>query len=249
MTEPTSILIVDDDVNFASSLSKVLSKKGYVTTTMDGPVQALALIKDKPFDVILMDIKMPVMNGLEVYKNIKTIRPGAVVILITAFSIDDLVRDVVKQGAYAVIAKPFDIDTIVNMIEKSKNGAFLAVVDDDRNICKTMQNSLEKKGFSVATCLTGEEAIFLSKEKKIDVVFIDLKLPVLNGLETYLEIKKINSATAAVMMTAYRQEVSEMSLQALEKGAYTCLYKPFDMDVVIMLIEEIINKRKETKNG
>ena len=245
MPDKASILIVDDDANICSSLSKILVKKGYATTTTaESGQHAIDMVKEKPVDIILMDIKMPIMNGVEAYKRIKQIRPSAVVIFMTAFSVEDLVKDAIKEGAYAVIKKPFDIDTVVNMIEKSKDGALLAVVDDDPNIGKTMKNVLERKGYSITTCLTGEEAIALAKHKPRDIFFIDMKLPVLNGLETYLEIKKANPKAVVVIMTAYRQEMDELVRQAIEKGAYSCLYKPFDMDEVIKIVEEIFKKKQ-----
>lgn len=240
MPDKASILIVDDDANIRSSLSKVLVKKGYaITTTAESGQRAIDMVKEKPVDIILMDIKMPVMDGVEAYKHIKQIRPSAVVIFMTAFSVEDLVKDAIRDGAYAVIKKPFDIDTIVNMIEKSKNGALLAIVDDDPDIVKTMKNVLERKGYSIITCQTGEEAIALAKDRPRNIFFIDMKLPVLNGLETYLEIRKANPEAVVVMMTAYRQEMDELIKQAIEKGAYSCLYKPFDMDEAIKIIDEI----------
>lgn len=245
MPNQMKVLVVDDDTNFCSTLSKILEKKGYVTTTAENGQRAIEIVKEKPVDVILMDVKMPVMNGVEAYKNIKQIRPSAVVIFMTAFSIEDLVKDTIRDGAYAVIKKPFDIDTMINMIEKSRNGALLTVVDDDPNIGKTMKNVLERKGYSITTCLTGEDAIALAKDRPRDIFFIDMKLPVLNGLETYLEIRKANPEAVVVMMTAYRQEMDELVRQAIEKGAYSCLYKPFDMDEAIKIIEEISKKKQK----
>ena len=245
MPNQTSVLIADDDANFCNTLSKILQKKGYAITTAESCQRAIDLVKERPFDVILMDIKMPVMNGVDAYKNIKQIRPSAVVIFMTAFAVEDLIKDAVKEGAYAVIKKPFDIDAVVNMIEKSKNGALLAVVDDDPNIGKTMKDVLERKGYSTTTCLTGEEAIALAKDRPRDIFFIDVKLPVFNGLETYLEIKKANPQAVVVMMTAYRQEVDDLVRQAIEKGAYSCLYKPFNMDKAIKIIEEIFKKKQK----
>ena len=242
MPNKTNVLIVDDDANVCKTLTNILEKKGYYITTAESGQLAIDLVKEKPFDVILMDIKMPVMGGIEAYKKIKQIRSSAAVIFMTAFSIEDLAKDVIRDGAFAVIQKPFDVDTVVNMIEKSRNGALLLVVDDDPNIGKTMKSVLERKGYSVATCLTGEEAIALAKA--IDMFFIDIKLPVLNGLETYLEIKKENPKAVTVMMTAYHQETEELVRQAIEKGAYSCLYKPFDMDKAIKIIEEIAEKKK-----
>ena len=115
--------------------------------------------------MVLMDIKMPVMNGVETYKKLKIMKPGIRVILMTAFSVEDLIKDALREGVYAVIHKPFDIETVMNMIEKSKNGALIAIVDDDPNVCKTMKAVLERKGYSVNTCPTGEDAISLAEER------------------------------------------------------------------------------------
>lgn len=239
MAEKTKVLIVDDDVNFCNTLSKVLAKKGYEITCSNSGAGAMEIVKNNPVDMVLMDIKMPVMNGVETYKKIKKIKPGIKAILMTAFTVEDLIKDAMKEGVYAVVHKPFDIGTIVNMIEKSKNGALIAVVDDNPNICGTMKNVLEKKGYSVHACSTGEEAIALAKDRAHDIYCIDMKLPILNGLETYLEIKKVNPEAIVMVMTAHRQEMDELVRQAIHNGAYTCLYKPFDMDEAIRIIDEI----------
>lgn len=239
MEKKTSILIVDDDVNFCTTLAKILSKKGYETLSANSGFRALELVKEKAVDVVLMDIKMPVMDGVETYKKLKTIRPGIKVILMTAFSVEDLIKDALSEGVYAVVHKPFDVNTVINMIEKSKDGALVAIVDDDPNICKTIKSILEKKGYSVSACLTAKDGIALAKEKRHNVFCIDMKLPLLNGLETYLEIKKINPKAVAIMITAHRQEMSELVKQVIENGAYTCLYKPLDMDGLINIIDEV----------
>lgn len=243
MSDKTRILIVDDETNFRNTLSKILTAKGYETVTAESGFQALEFMKDKEFDAVLMDIKMPVMDGVETYKKMKAARPRSVVILMTAYSVDELIKDAIKEGVYAVVRKPFDIETIVNMVEKSKNGAFIAIVDDDPDISKTMKNVLERKGYSVNSCLTGEDAIALAKERRHDVFFIDMKLPTLNGLEVYLEIRKINPDAVVVVMTAYRQEVDDLVKQAMEKGAYACLYKPFNMEEALKIITTMSKKK------
>jgi len=233
MQKKTSILIVDDNDNFRNILSKILSKKGYETSTAESGVHALDVIKENAFDIVLLDIKMPILNGVETFKKIKEIRPSTIAIMMTAFSVDELIKEAIHEGAYSVIRKPLDIDVVIKMIEQAKNGTLITVVDDDPQMCKTMKNILDKKGYNVITCTSGKEAISLAKENAHDIFFIDMKLPVLNGLEIYLEIKKINPKATAVIMTAYRQEMDDLVKQALEKGAYTCLYKPLDMDNII----------------
>lgn len=245
MPNQTSVLIVDDDTNFGNTLSKILEKKGYAITIAENGQRAIDLVQERAFDVILMDVKMPVMNGFEAYKNIKKIRPAAVVIFMTAFSMEELVKDAIKDGAYAMIKKPLDIDSLVNMIGKSGTGGLLAVVADDPNMGKTMKEVLGKKGYSIALCQSGEEAIALAKDKARDIFFIDMKLPALNGLETYLELKKVNPDAVMVMITAHKTKMDESVGQALQDGAYACLYKPFDMDEAIEIIEEIFKKEQK----
>jgi CheY-like chemotaxis protein len=223
MPNQTSVLIVDDDPNFSNTLSKILEKKGYATTIAENGQRALDLVKERWYDVILMDVKMPVMDGVEAYRKIRQIRENEIVIFMTAFSIEDLIKETVNAGAYAMIKKPFDIDTIINMIEKSKKGFLLAIVDDDPNAGKAMKSILERKGYSITTCLTGEEAIVLAKDRPRDIFFIDMKLPVLNGLETYLNIRKVNPEAVVVMMTGYRQEMDDMVKQAIKRCLFLSL--------------------------
>ena len=116
--EKASILVVDDDVSFSKSLSLVLGRKGYiVTTAKDGP-EALAKVKKSPFDTILMDIRMPLMDGVETYKRIKKIRPEAVVVMMTAYVVEDLVQEALQEGAYRIIYKPMDIEKLLTVIER-----------------------------------------------------------------------------------------------------------------------------------
>lgn len=247
MENKGNILLVDDNISQCKTMAFILQRKGFkVTIAQDGP-QAISLVEKSPYDIIFMDIKMPIMNGVEAYKRIKKIRPEAKVMMMTAYAVEDLVQEALQEGAYGIIYKPLDIDKVLGVIEKAKEdkqGALILVVDDDPATCTTLKNILIKKGFSVGTAHTGEEAIKETEKKKFDIIFIDMKLPTLNGLETYLAIKKISPGTVAVMMTAYRQEMSELVEQAIQNNAYTCLYKPLDMSTMLGLISEILARKQ-----
>ena len=247
MEEKASILIVDDNISLCKTMSFVLGRKGYaVTTAKDGP-EAIERVKKNPFDMIFMDIKMPLMNGVETYRRMKKIRPEAVVMMMTAYAVEELVQKALQEGAYGITYKPLDIERMVAVIEEAseaKEGALILVVDDDPRTCITLRNILIKRGYGVGIAHTGEEAIAMAQERAYDIVFIDVKLPTINGLETYLAIKEINPEAVAIVMTAYRQEVANLVEEALKNHAYTCLYKPFDMEEVLKLVDEIWERKQ-----
>lgn len=250
MKAKASILIVDDNISLCKTMSFVLKRKGYDVAITEGGQEAIEKVKEKPFDIIFMDIKMPLMNGVEAYKEIKMIRPEAVVIMMTAYAVEELIQEALWEGAFGVIYKPLDIEKILALIKEAreiKEGALILVVDDDPSTCITMKNILIKKGYKVAVANTGEEAIAIVRGQSYDIIFIDIKLPTINGLETYLAIKEINPEVVAIMMTAFRQEMSDLVDEALKKDAYTCIYKPFDMAETLGLVERIIEKKQKVK--
>lgn len=239
------ILIVDDSKEFCMSLADILEAKGYGVESENSGEAAIAKVKEKSFDVILMDIKMPVMNGVEAFKQIKKISPQTAVIMVTAYSLENLISEALAEGAFGVLHKPLDIDKLIEQIELARErGMLILVTDDDPATRETFKDVLEAKGYRVSTAATGEEAIDQSRERPDDILFIDMKLPALNGLETYLAIKEINPRAIAVIITGYYEGMKDLVDKALEKGAYTFMKKPLDMDKVLELIEEIRKKIK-----
>ncbi len=246
MDDKASVLIVDDNVNLCKTLSLVLKRKGYVTTTSTNGLDAIERIKKEPFDMILMDIKMPLLNGVETYRMIKKIRPDTVVLMMTAYAVDKLVQEALQEGAYGIVYKPLDIEKVISIIKKAKNskqGALILVVDDDPETCTVLKDILNTKNYIVGTAYNGEKAIKLVQKNGYDIIFIDLKLPTINGLETYLRIKKIKPEIVAIIMTAYREEMTELVNSAIENDAYTCLYKPLDIEKLLNLVDEIMKKK------
>jgi len=245
MANKGSILIVDDDVGICETLSDIMEVMGYHTAfALDG-YEAIQKVKDVVFDVILMDIKMPGINGVETFKQIKKVRPEIAVVMMTAYAVEDLIGEALREGAYGVLYKPFDMERMIGLLEGIKGGGFVLVVDDDPNTCTTFKYVLEAKGYQVGTALSGEEAIEMARESDYDMIFIDMKLPTMNGLQTYLAIREVNPQVVAVMMTAYRREMGDLVEEALKKDAYTCLYKPFDVDQMIKLVSEICRRKRE----
>ncbi len=119
MTTNGRILIVDDEEQMRDLLTKVLEKNGYQVAVSGDGAQALALLEREPADLVVTDVRMPGLSGMEALRAIKELNPEIVVIIMTAFGSIDQAVQAVKEGAYDYINKPFKIDEMLLTIKKA----------------------------------------------------------------------------------------------------------------------------------
>lgn len=110
------ILVIDDEENFLSLVSKVLGKEGYEVKTAADATQALKRLEEEPFDLALLDIRMRPIDGLTLLGQIKSRRPHVKVIMITAYPEDQTRTVALLKGAIAYLVKPIDIDDLKETI-------------------------------------------------------------------------------------------------------------------------------------
>lgn len=113
------VLVIDDDVKMLELLKKVLSRRGYTVETSPKPTEALEKFTLNGFDIVVTDINMPEMNGLEILKQIKSISPDTIVIMITAFATVSSAVESMKLGAYDYIIKPFNMEEFVLIVDRA----------------------------------------------------------------------------------------------------------------------------------
>ena len=240
----TNILVVDDLRSIRLTLGGILEDNGYQVVTVEDGYQAIEAAGKTHFDAVFMDIKMPGINGVQTFREVKKIDPEATVIMMTAYSVEDLVKEALDEGAYAIVYKPFDIDRIIAIIEKSlRKKILILVVDDQFSDRETLKQILEDKGYRVATARDGAEAIEMVKSRHYDIIFLEVRLPDMDGVETFEQVKKIDSRATVIMMTGYTED--NLVKRAISAGAYTCIHKPFDIEKVIALVENLAKERKE----
>jgi DNA-binding NtrC family response regulator len=240
----TKILVVDDIRSMRVTLGGILEDKGHNVVMAENGYQAIEAVKNNSFDVIFIDIKMPGINGVQTFREIKKIDNKAVVIMMTAYSVEDLLKEALEEGAYATVYKPFDVDKIISVIEELyKEKTLILVVDDKFSDRETLKTILEDKGYRVTTANDGAEAIEMVKSKHFDIIFLDVRLPGMDGIETFERVKEIDPEVTVIMMTGYTEE--DLMRKAVNEGAYTCIHKPFNMEKLIWIVENISMEKKK----
>ncbi|WP_026677249.1 response regulator [Fictibacillus gelatini] len=106
------ILIVDDQYGIRVLLNEIFQKEGYETYQAGNGVQALAIVEEETPDLVILDMKIPGMDGLEILRRIKKLNEEIQVIIMTAYGELDMIHEAMKLGAITHFAKPFDIDEI-----------------------------------------------------------------------------------------------------------------------------------------
>ena len=117
--ERTSILIIDDEAVIRDGLQRILNSDRFEVETCKSGHLALELMQVRTFDLIITDLKMPGMNGIEVLKAVKTLQSDVPVIMITGYATVDTAVDAMKNGAADYIAKPFKADQIMELVERT----------------------------------------------------------------------------------------------------------------------------------
>ena len=115
--ENPKILVVDDNKDFADVFCDILSANDFETRGCYGGVEAVELLKNNGFNLVFLDIRMPEMDGIQTLKEIKKVSPETVVVMMTGYSVDDMVQSAIDAKASDVIYKPFEIEKVLNLIK------------------------------------------------------------------------------------------------------------------------------------
>jgi len=120
MGDTISVLVVDDNQAMTVTLADILEAKGLVVHAAASGAQALQILQEQPVDILLTDVKMPEMNGLELYRETRQPYPDLSTIFMTAYSADELIQQGRAEGIRAILDKPLDIPFLFTLISAIK---------------------------------------------------------------------------------------------------------------------------------
>lgn len=230
------VFIVDDDEDFAESLAMVLEGRGYQVELASSGEEAIRKFRENDYAITFMDVKMSGKNGVESFLEIRKFKPDARVVMMTGYSVEQLLNQAIENGAWDVLSKPLDIAKVLKLISELPAGGVL-IADDDPDFVESIKGLLEAVGKIVFVASNGQEAVNRVVAGGIDLLILDMRMPVLNGLEAFLELKRRGCLVPIIVVTAFgteeMQNVQNMAVNGILK-------KPFDPGELLNAVEALL---------
>jgi two-component system, NtrC family, response regulator HydG len=246
---PARILVVDDDPDICRNLSDILTDLGFKVDCAQDGLAALELVAQRPYDVALLDLKMPGMDGLTLYREIKKQRAGTVSILVTAYATAATAEEALAAGTWKVVPKPVDIRELLSMVDEALEQPMVLIVDDDKDLCATLWDVLRDRGFRVGLAHGIQQAAEQLKSTDFKVVLIDMRIPDGNGSDVVRMVRDAAPAARTILITGFRSEVEQLVERTLAEGADAVCYKPFDVPNLLQTLDELARKHKGAIDG
>ncbi len=226
---PARLLVVDDDLDTCANLADILTDIGYEVRTAPDATTALRALDEQAFDIVLLDLKLPGMDGLQLYRELKRRSASTLAILITGFADAETHERAEQLGVWRILPKPVDVPALLPMISEAAKQPLLLIVDDDHDFCASLYDVLRERSFRVGIAGSAQEAARQMDRQEFPIVLVDWRLPDADGLKLLEQIHIQHPQARTMLLTGYRHELSQRLEQNSLPGVDIFFYKPLEM--------------------
>ena len=259
------LLLVDDEEEFLTASSQALGRRGFDVEIAPNGVTALEMVGKSEFDVLVLDVKMPDIDGIEVFKQIRETLPDLPVILLTGHSSIDDAFQTSKNGVADYLPKPIDMDQLAarlhevvgkarHRVETDSEGLRpvdpaelirVMLVDDEMDFLESLKKVFQRRNMEVTAAESGDEALALLKEGLVDVVVLDVKMPGLNGKQVLEILKKEHKFLEVIILTGHGS--LDSAVECTRLGAFDYLPKPYELENLLEKLQKAYETRLQKK--
>jgi len=250
LTGVNSVLIVDDDRIIRQELQKELKRQYFNPLIAADGKSALKIFREEEIDIVLLDVKLPDINGIDLLKEMKEEKPGCEVIVITGLGTQEIAIRSLRAGAIDYIEKPIEVEELSAALGRAREKLEereeifyknrLLLVDDEEAIVKLLKRVLEKEGYEVLTAHSGTEGLKIIENMKVDILITDIKMADMDGIEVLRRAKTLYKDIEGIVITGYANQ--ELAIRSLRAGAIDYITKPVNLDELLFSIKGAIEK-------
>ena len=234
------ILVVDDDRLMVRTLRDILGLRGWETDAAYSGEEAVTAVRASDYAVVLMDVRMSGISGVEALHEMRALRPDLRVILMTAYAAQELLAQAEREGALYVFPKPVDLSRLVGALDTViTNTRSVLLIDDNIEFLRTLSALIGQRGFATLEADSLDDALALLQAETPGAVVLDLRLDGLEPRENVLAIKRVSPAVALIRYSGHPASLVETSRALPSSWIHATLQKPFAPERVIELLDEI----------
>jgi DNA-binding NtrC family response regulator len=217
------ILIVDDENSLLLTLVANLELEGFQVVGAANALCALELLRHEAFDLVLTDIRMPGMNGVELFRTIRSQHPDMPVILMTGFALESLIDEAILEGAFAVLPKPFDIEHAIAVLSRAVSRPVVLLVNRHHGV-EPAAATLRAMGIACRECEGEVETLSAVRDRKADVIVADLGMLGDKTPELVRQVLSVDPSVAVITIAGHM--VPDLFQKVAALGASACLLQP-----------------------
>jgi two-component system response regulator HydG len=238
-----TILVADDNRHLVRTMVDLLRLQGWEAAGAYSGEEAIEAVRMRRYDVLVMDVRMNGMNGVEALRAIRAFSPRLPVILMTAYSATELLREAERLGALRILPKPFPITELVAILESAlRKEPSVLVVDDDQEFLRTLCGVLISREIPCLQAATLEEALGLIEREHPGVVLLDLKLQEGQPQDAVLAIRRLSPAVALILCSGHSELLETTTAAFPQQWFSACLRKPFLPEKLIEIIHALAGR-------
>lgn len=233
-------LVVDDDRSMVRTLSDILQLNGWEVRPAYSGTTAVQAAADEPFDVVLMDVKMPGLDGVDAFKAMKRARPDIRVVLMTAYAAPDRVSEAQREGAISVMSKPVNIVELFQILsDKLDSDCPVLVIDHDPIFLKTLSEVLRLKGYEVESAQNLAHATQLITQRHPRAVLLHLNAGVVDIRNAVSTVHHANPETAIILYSGNPRTRDVLERTIPDNWVHAYLEKPFTIEQVTTVLDRL----------
>lgn len=238
-TECRKILVVDDEPDIRNSVADILNEFGYEADTAADGAEALAKIRSQSYDVALLDFKMPGMNGLALYHEMRRICPETSAILVSAYTGDGVAEEAINSGIRRVISKPVDMSDVIAQVDQELERPLALIVDDDPDFCESLRDILAENGLRVGLANDEATAAALVQSRHPHVVVLDIVLGADSDAARILDtIYKSSPEAGVIIVSGHNAESVPLIKELSDNSGIAVCYKPIEVPQLLEAIRK-----------